>query len=94
MTSAWDVNPAGAVVGAYRDTANKVHGFLWEDLRFTAIDYPSATATRAFGINSRGDIVGGYVDATNVAHGFLAARDRDRDDDRDDDRDGDHDDDR
>jgi uncharacterized membrane protein len=74
-TEAWDVNPRGAVVGAYQD-ASGLHGFLWEKLRFHAIDYPGATATRAYGINSRGDIVGSYVDAAGLAHGYLASRKR------------------
>lgn len=83
VTSAWDVNGRGEVVGAYRDASNKLHGFLWKDLRFHALDYPAATATRAFGINSRGDIVGSYVDASGRTHGFVARRMRDdHDDDR------------
>ena len=73
-TSAWDVNPGGEVVGIYRDASNKLHGFLWERLRFHSLDYPAATATRAFGINSRGDIVGSSVDAVGRTHGFVASR--------------------
>ena len=80
-TNAWDVNPGGEVVGVYRDASNKLHGFLWEDLRFHSLDYPAATATRAFGINSRGDIVGNYVDPAGRTHGFVASRMRDDHDD-------------
>src|SRR5206468_6450296 len=74
FTAGWDVNSRGAVVGVFRDPANKFHGFLWEDLGFASIDVPSAAATRAFGINSRGDIVGAYADSANVTHGFVAVR--------------------
>jgi uncharacterized membrane protein len=85
LTSGWDVNEEGQVVGAYRDTANKFHGFMWSDLRFFSIDYPGAAATRAFGVDGRGDVVGAYVDSSNHTHGFVvASRDRwDRDDEHD-----------
>lgn len=79
FTAAWDVNPAGEVVGVYRDGRNAVHGFLWADLRFHSIDYPAATATLAFGINSRGDVVGNYVDAAGRTHGYVASRTREND---------------
>ena len=50
-------NPAGEIVGAYRNSAG-VHGFVLRDEVYVPIDFPGATATRAFGINSHGDIVG------------------------------------
>jgi uncharacterized membrane protein len=78
-TSGWDVNGNGQVVGVYRDAADKIHGFLWEDFQFSSIDYPAATATRAFGINSRGAIVGAFVDADGTTHGFIARGRRDHD---------------
>jgi probable HAF family extracellular repeat protein len=85
LTSGWDVNAEGQVVGAYRDGNNKFHGFLWADLRFASIDYPEATATRAFGINGRGDVVGAYVDGASHTHGFVVMnRDRWDDDEHDD----------
>jgi uncharacterized membrane protein len=70
-TIAWDVNAEGMVVGVYSD-GTKVHGFLWNDLRFSSIDYPTATttATRVFGINDRGDMVGAFVDDAGT-HGFV-----------------------
>jgi uncharacterized membrane protein len=80
VTSAWDVNPGGEVVGAYRDASNRQHGFLWEDLRFHSLDYPAATGTRAFGINSRGDVVGSYTDPAGRIHGFVASKMQDDDD--------------
>lgn len=73
FTAAWDVNARGDVVGVFRD-AGGVHGFLWADLRFRAINYPAAAATRTFGINARGDMVGAYTDAAGRIHGFVASR--------------------
>lgn len=75
-TAVWDVGPAGALVGVYRNPAG-VHGFLLEDGQYTSIDFPNATVTRAFGINARGDIVGNYVSG-GVTRGFLARRTADR----------------
>ena len=68
-TAAWDMNPAGEIVGVYRNAAG-FHGFLLIDEDYVSIDVPGATATRAFGINARGDIVGTYV-AGGRSHGFL-----------------------
>jgi hypothetical protein len=73
FTAAWDMNPAGEIVGVYRSTDAKFHGFVLRDDGYTSIDFPEASATRAFGINPRGDVVGNYV-AGGVTHGFLASR--------------------
>ena len=70
-TSAWDMNPAGEIVGVY--TKAGVHGFVLRDEVYVPVDFPGATATRAFGINARGDVVGSYV-ADGKTHGFLATR--------------------
>jgi probable HAF family extracellular repeat protein len=59
-TAAWDINPAGVVVGVFNDAAG-AHGFMFDGTRFSRIDVPGATTTRVFGINPRGDIVGAYV---------------------------------
>jgi len=72
FTAAWDISPSGVVVGVYRDTAQKFHGFRWDGDGFSAIDYPTAVATRAFGVDARGDIVGAYLDSANRTHGFVA----------------------
>lgn len=74
FTAAWDVNPSGAIVGVFQDSAGAAHGFLLEDAGFTSIDFPGALDTRAFGINARGDIVGNYVDAARRTHAFIARR--------------------
>jgi hypothetical protein len=71
-TAAWDVNPAGEIVGVYRNAAG-AHGFVMNTEGYRSIDYPGATATRVFGINARGDVTGAYV-AGGVTHGFVARR--------------------
>ena len=38
------INPEGAIVGQYRDTAGRTHGFLLEDGEFTSIDFPDPAA--------------------------------------------------
>jgi hypothetical protein len=72
-TAAWDVNPAGEIVGVYRDAAG-FHGFVLTADGFLPLDVPGATATRAFGINARGDVVGIYVTGGRTV-GFVARRD-------------------
>ena len=75
-TAAWDVNPAGAIVGVY-SVGTTVRGFLRtedddsNEATYITIHYPGAAATRAFGINPRSDIVGNYV-IGGVTHAFLA----------------------
>ena len=71
-TAAWDINPAGIVVGVYRDVAGLFHGFTYDGESFGRVDMPEATATRVFGINASGDLVGTYVDTGGRTHGFLA----------------------
>jgi uncharacterized membrane protein len=72
LTTAWDVNPRGDIVGVYRN-ASGVHGYVRTSAGFTTLDAPGASATRAFGINARGDVVGAYV-AGGRTHGFLMVR--------------------
>ena len=69
-TSAWDVNPDGAIVGQYT-VGTTLRGFVKTGEAYTTIHYPGATVTRAFGINARGDIVGNYV-LGGVTRAFLA----------------------
>jgi hypothetical protein len=71
FTNAYDITPDGDIVGVYRDTGNKAHGFLLSNGNFTTIDFPGATQTRAFGVNPRGDVTGDYKDAGSKNHGFL-----------------------
>src|SRR5207249_4614872 len=51
LTAAWDVNPQGDIVGAYRNSTG-VHGFLRRGDDYFTIDYPGASTTRAFSINA------------------------------------------
>jgi probable HAF family extracellular repeat protein len=72
FTQAWDINPQGEIVGVFRDTIGKAHGFLRSaDGAFTTIDFPGAAATRAIGINPGGDVVGFYIDSAGNTHAFL-----------------------
>jgi len=68
-TAAWDINPAGVVVGVFNDGTG-AHGFAFDGVQFTRINVPGATATRVFGINAGGDIVGNYVRG-GVTRGFI-----------------------
>jgi len=68
-TSAWDVNPDGAIVGQYL-VGTTLRGFVKTGETYTTIHYPGSTITRAFGINARGDIVGNYV-LGGVTRAFL-----------------------
>lgn len=69
-TSAWDVNPAGEVVGSYRDSVG-VHGFILTADGFVSVNVPRAAMTRVFGINSKGAVVGSF-DADGRTRGFVA----------------------
>src|SRR5689334_12774607 len=63
LTNVQGINPGGEMVGIYRDTAGKQHGFLLSGSNFTSIDYPGAISTAARGINPGGDIVGSFTNA-------------------------------
>ena len=79
-TSAFGINPPGAIMGYYLDASNVFHGFLRAKRgSITTFDAPGAGAgpfqgTLAFGLNPVGAIAGYYIDATNVRHGFLRSR--------------------
>jgi probable HAF family extracellular repeat protein len=76
-TNAQGINPGGDIVGFYKDTLGKQHGFLLRGGNFTSIDYPGAIATDARGISPPGDIVGSFTNApggpANI-HGYLWSR--------------------
>lgn len=74
VTAAWDVNPAGEVVGFYRDATGS-HGFALTADGYLSIDVPGATQTLALGTNKNGDVVGSYI-AGGKNYGFLARRTR------------------
>ncbi|MBO0684002.1 MAG: hypothetical protein J2P45_12650, partial [Candidatus Dormibacteraeota bacterium] len=74
-TEAHGINDRGQVVGEYGDTAGAVHGFRWEQGRFTSIDVPGSSCTSASGINDEAQVVGvrtGPCDSPQIpADGFL-----------------------
>src|SRR5205085_9761170 len=87
-TIAWDMNPAGTVVGLFV-RAGSTHGFMldrWSIVNgavsgtFNTVDFPLSPSTNAaytdiFGINSAGDIVGKFKEtASGPFHGYLATR--------------------
>ncbi len=73
LTNAYDVNPQGEIVGHFRDSSGRFHGFFRdEDGEFTVLDIPGSNNVQARGINARGDIVGWYVDSSGRMHGFIA----------------------
>jgi hypothetical protein len=73
FTAAWDMNPAGDVVGVYNLPGPVVRGFLFTRDGYTTIHFPGAAHTRAFGINAAGDVVGHYI-AGGVTRGYVASR--------------------
>jgi len=76
LTEAVGINDDGQVVGDYRDSAGRFHGFFWDAGLFLTIDvpFPEATLTSPNGINNVGQIVGFYDDNTGGRHGFLYDR--------------------
>jgi hypothetical protein len=90
FTTAWDMNPAGTIVGWFEEAGtSNVHGYVLEHWRvsggelsgtYTTIDFPLSPSTNAaytdvFGINASGDIVGKFRETANGPfHGYLATR--------------------
>jgi uncharacterized membrane protein len=75
LTWIWDSNPKQELVGTYKDTSGKQHGFLQlpDGSAPITIDYPNAVTSIAVGLNPEGAIVGQYTNTTGHTHGFLAA---------------------
>jgi hypothetical protein len=76
------INDRGEVVGAYLDDGAEpgpdglydpgtVHGYRWQDGRYTRLDVPGARASVAFDIDNRGRIVGDFKDADGQIRGFI-----------------------
>lgn len=77
-TTAFGINAAGDIVGAYTDDARKVHGFLLRRGVLTTIDYPDAARTDARGVGPDGEIVGTYAmpgESGLAFHGYARSRD-------------------
>jgi hypothetical protein len=89
-TTAWDMNPAGTIVGWFEeDGTSNVHGYVLEHWSvsggelsgtYTTIDFrfPSganAVYTDVFGINASGAIVGKFRESIGGPfHGYIATR--------------------
>ena len=66
------VNPSGAIVGTYTDSAGVGHGYLLDKKgNYTTIDFPGAVSTFVGGNNPQGDMVGEYGDTAGNGHSFL-----------------------
>ena len=72
-TSANGINNGNVVVGAYTDSSNLFHGYIYSGGNYTAVNYPGAAQTAVLGINDNSDIVGWYLlpGAPYSPHGFL-----------------------
>ena len=65
------INNLGQNVGAFRDSAGVVHGYLRQvDGSFVTIDPPGSIFTQAFAINDAGTIVGFWQAQGGAFHGF------------------------
>jgi hypothetical protein len=68
------VNNAGAVAGAYTDSANTQHGFVYANGAYTSFDLPEEAAPYSVvvtGFNNAGRVVGVYESqATGKQHAF------------------------
>ena len=74
FTSVHGINDAGEIVGTFRDTSFKDHGFVLTGGTFTPIDVPGAVFTAVRGINHLGQIVGFFREATGEQHGFVRSK--------------------
>jgi probable HAF family extracellular repeat protein len=72
QSQAFGVNDRGHVVGEYYEADGTVHGYRWEQGRFTTIDGPDgAVGASVTDINDAGEMVGVYGDAAGGLHAFL-----------------------
>jgi hypothetical protein len=80
-TQAYGMNPAGVVMGYYRDTSNIAYGYLrYPDGAFKTFHDPNASetawrGTQAFTIDPGGAVAGTYIEADNSCHGYVRTRD-------------------
>jgi probable HAF family extracellular repeat protein len=70
-TTAFGINAAGDIVGAFADQKG-THGFLLSQGVYTEFDAPGAVyGTALKGINRKGEIIGYYTGASRSAHSFV-----------------------
>jgi probable HAF family extracellular repeat protein len=60
-TNATAINNHDVVAGYYQDGQLNIHGFLYQNGKFTTIDHPNTSGTGLHGINDDGIIVGGWA---------------------------------
>jgi probable HAF family extracellular repeat protein len=65
-TDPYAINGRGDIVGSYSDAEGQVHGFLYRDGVFSAIDVPGSSTTIAVDINLDGTIAGNFD-----THGYI-----------------------
>jgi len=70
-TRGFGINNSGQIVGDYRDSSRRTHGFLLDHGNFTSINFPGARLTSAQKINDAGVVVGYFFDSTGLPHGFA-----------------------
>jgi hypothetical protein len=76
-TIAFEVSPAGAVMGEYIDANYVYHGFLRSPQgAFITFEVPGSGAGPGYGtqpnsMNSRGEITGDFIDSNASSHGFV-----------------------
>ena len=70
-STASTVNPAGAIVGSWVDSAGTTHGYVLYHGAYVTTDYPGSIFTFNGGNNATGAIVGAWRDTANVLHSFL-----------------------
>jgi hypothetical protein len=60
----------GLIVGRYRDTSGRAHGFTYDGSTYSTLDVPGSRYTSLFGIDGT-NIVGAYYDSAVRQLGFL-----------------------
>ncbi len=65
------VNDEGIVVGYYGGIGVNYKGFIWQDGKFSPLNYPNSFATELVGINDNGVIVGTYGATSGAGGSFL-----------------------
>ena len=72
-TEAFGINDAGDIVGFYRGSDGRDHGFVQTVLNhaFVTIDPPGSTDTTPIAINAVQEVIGDYSTSDNHQHGFI-----------------------
>lgn len=66
------INATGLVVGGYSDSQYRQHGYIFDGVSFTTVDYPGAQHTALVDVNDQGQMAGNYwVFGSGRWRGFL-----------------------